>query len=358
MPEGVEVRKFADILRNSMKGHMITKINILKGRYTKKSFDDSQELEKELPIRVIDVKTKGKFIYMELQNKLQNDYDEDKKEKKIWLCNTLGLTGGWTVCGKTKSDLKDNTHYTQYLKSNLYKGCIFAYPNILEYITNTNESSESSNSEWFARALNHLNVEFILDNGLKVYFYDQLSFGTLKVITGGNGNRDSNELLDKKLKELGPDIMDLETTFAIFKAQITKKSNCKKMIGNVIVNQKIISGIGNYLRADTLWLAKISPFRLVENITDKELELLYNSMRALMWSEYYYDEVYKPAIALEIAMKYVGKYFRDFKIPRDYKRNFFIYRQETDIDGNKVSKKDLFEGSQKRTIYWVEKVQI
>ena len=327
MPEGIEIRKFADIIRDNIEGHMITKINILKGRYTKKPFDGFQELEKALPVRVQSVKTKGKFTYIELQS---------RDGKTFWLFNTLGLTGGWTVCGKTKSDLKDSKKI-RYLESNSHQDngncAVFAYPIIWEYISNNNLS------EWFERALDHLNVELVMDNGLRAYFYDQLSFGTLKVITDKNG-------LEKKLKELGSDIMDLETTFEIFKKQITKKTNYKKMIGNVIVNQRVISGVGNYLRADALWMSKISPFRLVEDITDKELELIYKSIRALMWGDYDYDFALKK-----------GFINKGFKIPHDYGREFFIYRQETDLEGNKVSKKELFEGSQKRFIYWVASVQ-
>jgi formamidopyrimidine-DNA glycosylase len=309
---------------------MITKINILKGRYTKKPFEGFHELEKHLPVRVQSVKTKGKFTYIELQS-------SNEEGKTFWLFNTLGLSGGWTVCGKTKSDLKDSKKI-RYLKSDSHDGCVFAYPIIWEYISNNNLS------EWFERAINHLNVEFVMDNELKVYFYDQLSFGTLKVIVYKNG-------LDKKLKELGPDIMDLETTFDVFKSQITKKNskskeNIGKMIGNVIVNQKVISGVGNYLRADALWMSKISPFRLVEDITDKELELLYKSIRALMWGDYDYDFALKK-----------GFINKGFKIPHDCGREFFIYRQDTDLDGNKVSKKELFEGSQKRFIYWVDSIQ-
>lgn len=332
MPEGIEIRKFAEILRSNLEGHNITKINILKGRYTKKVFDGYTELEKALPAKVISVKTKGKFTYIELHS-----LDADKT---FWLFNTLGLTGGWTVSGKSKSKLKDVSN-ARYLKSDKYDGSVFAYPIIWEYISNNNLS------EWFERALDHLNVEFVMDNGLKAYFYDQLSFGTIKIIC------DKKEL-DKKLKELGPDIMDESTTFDIFKQQIKKGmgksskdgSKIGKMIGNVIVNQKLISGIGNYLRADALWMAKISPFRKVEDLNDAELELIYKSVRALMWGDYNYDEAVKKG--------YIGK---GFKIPHDHGREFFVYRQDTDLNGNKVSKKELFEGSQKRFIYWVENVQ-
>jgi len=334
MPEGIEIRKFADILRGNISNHTITKINILKGRYLKKVFDGFTDIEHVLPVKVNSINTKGKFTYIELQSLASGNI--------FWLFNTLGLTGGWTVYGKTKKDFNTNIHNAKYFKqSNTDTNTgIYTYPLIMEYITDSADSADSGGAEWFEKALNHLNIEFILDNGLKVYFYDQLSFGTLKIIT--------NKIeLETKLRELGPDIMNADTTFALFNKQITKKINNKKVIGNVIVNQKIISGIGNYLRADALWMTKISPFRKVDTITTNELELLYKNIRALMWGDYNYNE------ALQL-----GIITPDIKIPHDYKRTFFIYRQDKDIHGHSVSKKELFEGSQKRFIYWVESIQI
>ena len=61
--------------------------------------------------------------------------------------------------------------------------------------------------------------------------------------------------------------MDKNTTLEVFCNQILKKSNLDKAIGNVIVNQKIISGLGNYLRADILWLSKINPFKKVKKLS-------------------------------------------------------------------------------------------
>ena len=49
---------------------------------------------------------------------------------------------------------------------------------------------------------------------------------------------------------------------------------------------------------------------------------------------------------------------RTNKTPHDYKIDFFVYRREKDIYGNPVIKEELFEGSQKRFIYWVPKRQI
>jgi formamidopyrimidine-DNA glycosylase len=213
-------------------------------------------------------------------------------------------------------------------------GMIFAYPIIWEYISNNNSN------EWFERALDHLNVEFIMDSGVMGYFYDQLSFGTLKLV-------ESRVELEKKLKALGADMLDETTGVEVFKKAIRKGVNTSKMIGNVLVNQKVISGVGNYLRADGLWLARISPFRKVGELSDIELETIYKSVRALMWGDYAPDEARKKG--------YIGS---NFKIPHDYKREFFIYRQETDIEGRKVVKEELYEGTQKRNIYWVREIQV
>lgn len=324
MPEGVEVRKFADILIHNLVGHDIVEINILKGRYTKKTFDGYRDLVSLLPARVVSVKCKGKLTYIELHSQ--------KEGKTVWLINTLGLTGGWTVAAREKNKTSlANVKGMQYLKG--ANELVFAYPVIWEYISNNNMS------EWFERALAHLNVEFVMDNGQKGYFYDQLSFGTLKLLK-------TRAELDKKLRELGADMLDTETTFEVFSKAVVRSTNKTKAIGNVIVNQRLISGIGNYLRADALWMARVSPFRKVEDLNKEELERIYKSARALMWGDYAPEEA-----------KQLGYINGDFKIPHDYGREFFVYRQEKDLDGRKVEKKELYEGSQKRMIYWVPDIQ-
>lgn len=331
MPEAVEVRKFADIVSTNVLGHSITKIKILKGRYTKKPFEGYDELIKALPLKIESIHTKGKFTYMKLVS--------ESKKKTFYLFNTLGLSGGWTLKSNEKSDFAKCSH-CNYMKVG---HDTFTFPSILEYIT------EDRQNNWFKRALNHLNVEFITDyKNISFYFYDQLSFGTLKAVeSDGSYDSDaSSSVLDKKLKELGPDLLDESTTIELFKEQIRKKINDTKPIGNVIVNQKIISGVGNYLRADALWMAKISPFRKVKDVKDTELEVLYKSLIGLIWGDYDYKTGVKKG--------YINK---TLKLPNDYQRDFFIYRQEKDTNGNTVKKEELYEGSQKRFIYWVENVQ-
>lgn len=294
MPEVTEVRRYADFLRDKLQNKNIDDIKILKGRYkTHGPFPLYDNIIKELPLKVIDVQSKGKFMYIIL-------------EKDYYIFVTLGLMGGWT----------------------------FALPNGKYEYAGQNYGLQGQDN-----ALNHLNVEFKVNKGT-MFFYDQISQGTLKVI---KGKKD----LDKKLKTLGPDIMDAYTTFDKFKSCILAKPvNLTKEIGIVLVNQKVISGIGNYLRADVLWMSSISPFRKVNKLSDLELKKIYENARILTWADY--DR--KEGVKLKIIKK------KD-KVPSDYDRDFFVYKQDKDINNNDVEVNELYEGKIKRFIYWVPKVQ-
>lgn len=291
MPEIVEIRKYCDFIKKKVINKKVINVKILKGRYEKNgSFEGYKEFVKELPLKLFNVESKGKFMYF--------TFDDN-----YTLYCTLGLSGGWTF--KNKNSDKYN------------------FPDNYEY-------------NYEDKYIDHLNIEFIFDKG-SLFFFDILSYGTISI-------SNDKKKLEKKLKEIGPDIMDKNTTLNLFKDQINKQK--MKKIGIVLVNQKIISGIGNYLRADILWIAKISPHRLVKDLTDLEFNKIYKSIINLIWYDYNKEEGKK-----------LGLISSNFKSPRDYSREFFVYSEKEDIKGNPVIKEDLYEGSQKRTIYWVPLVQ-
>jgi formamidopyrimidine-DNA glycosylase len=303
MPEIVEIKKYCDLIKKYCINKKVKTIKILKGRYKKHGkFDGYNDFNKELPLKIVDVNSKGKFIYITF-------------EKDFTLYCTLGLSGGWTY---KKKD------------SNTYK-----FPEVLEFL---NIKNENAIEEYRDTSLEHLNIEFIFEKG-SLYFFDTLSYGTISV------SNDKTKL-EKKLKSLGPDIMDEDLTYEMFNEQINKKVNLNKKIGNVLVNQKIISGIGNYLRADILWIAKISPHRLVKNLENIELKHIFQASRDLTWGDYDIKEGKKLKIISKKPL-----------LPHNFKRDFFVYYEDEDINGNKIKKEELYEGSQKRMIYWVPDVQ-
>lgn len=290
MPEVIEVKKYADFLLKTMKNKKLLKLNILNGRYKKHGpFSNYEKLSVLLPLKIVDIQSKGKFMYIIFENN--------------WiLFVTLGLTGGWV-------SKKNN---------------IFYFPLASEYIGSKDVNQYKKN------ALNHLNVEFIIDGKPIIYFYDMLSFGTLKVV------EDPIELT-KKLKSLSYDIMDMETSYDLFQIQIKKRQN--KEIGIVLIDQKVLSGIGNYLRSDILWMSKISPFRLVKDLSEKERKEIYKNAKLLTSGNYH------------------GTAKGKKQLPSDFGRNFFVYMQKKDIYDNPVHKELLYEGSQRRYIYWVKEIQ-
>ena len=304
MPEIIEVRKCANFIRKKLKNNEIINVNILNGRYKKKKpFENYKKLKNNLPLRLVDVRTKGKLLYLIF-------------DKNLYLISRLGLVGGWCFL-KNESDKYEHTDiYKYYLKYGDKKKMDI-------YIKN---------------ALKHLNFEIITKKGT-LYYYDMLSYGTLKCI-------DNENELNNILNAMGPDIMDENTSLKVFRNQVLKKSNLDKAIGNVLINQKIISGLGNYLRADILWLSKINPFKYVKKLSDNEIKDIYNNSKILTWGNYDKDN----AIKLKIIKK-------STKLSSNYGRLFYIYMQEEDIYGNKVVKKELYDGSQKRFISYVPAIQ-
>lgn len=62
----------------------------------------------------------------------------------------------------------------------------------------------------------------------------------------------------------------------------------------------------------------------------------------MTWGNYDYDKALK--------YKFITK---KIKFPEDYDRDFFVYKQKTDIYNNEVIADEQFEGSHKRYIHWV-----
>jgi len=63
MPEIIEVKKYADFILQKLKNKNIIDIKILNGRYKKhKPFEKFYKFKNNLPLKLLNVKTKGKFF--------------------------------------------------------------------------------------------------------------------------------------------------------------------------------------------------------------------------------------------------------------------------------------------------------
>ena len=117
---------------------------------------------------------------------------------------------------------------------------------------------------WSRRKTDHSRIAINFYENDTVYFNDIRNFGTFQIKT-------RQELL-KKLKSLGPDMLSQPPNSVEFLNKLRKKNN--KDICSVLMNQNVVSGVGNYIKAESLWYSKINPHALIKDLTDENLETL------------------------------------------------------------------------------------
>lgn len=86
--------------------------------------------------------------------------------------------------------------------------------------------------------------------------------------------------LEKETEHLGPEPLEKSFTFEVFKKQINKKPVGK--IKTVLMNQELISGIGNIYSDEALWMSKIDPEILVKNISEAKLKELFRNIKLVL----------------------------------------------------------------------------
>lgn len=186
--------------------------------------------------------------------------------------------------------------------------------------------------QWSSSETDHSRVRFNLSDG-PVYFNDQRNFGTLKFVRG-------KFQLIEKLKSLGPDMLSSEVDNETFFTRIRKHPDWE--ITKTLMDQSIVAGVGNYIKADSLWLSRISPKRKVESLSNEELSRLNHAIQQIM------RESYQSGGASI-------KTYRTFDgLEGEYSNRFLVYNQTHDPDGNVVIKETTEDN---RTTHWVPDVQ-
>ncbi len=79
-----------------------------------------------------------------------------------------------------------------------------------------------------------------------------------------------------EIKKLGIDVMDKNFTFKKFEAILDKRKN--RAVGLVLMEQELISGIGNIYRSEILFDAGIPPQKIVEKLSKNERIKLYRTI--------------------------------------------------------------------------------
>jgi len=187
---------------------------------------------------------------------------------------------------------------------------------------------------WQRNNSKHTRVTLTNHKGQSVYFNDIRNFGTLKYVQ-------SSLELKKKLKTLGPDVLNSEVDQDAIRERLLKKPN--KTIAESLMNQSVISGIGNYLKAEILYACEISPHRFCKDITEKEFKSLAESCHWIT----------------RLSYKMGGATLATYKDADgkkgEFSRRFAVYNQKYDPYGRVVIKETTKD---KRMTHWVPEVQL
>lgn len=176
---------------------------------------------------------------------------------------------------------------------------------------------------WSEKLEKHSRLYIELNETKFLYYNDPRNFGIIKVYETEGEFKDAQD-------QLGPYVLD-ELTYSQFWSRFNKKKRSK--LGTVLLDQKVVSGIGNYLRCDILWYVRkicgynsVTHNRLIGSLTEDEKRCLHN-------------------VTINIC-RYRAELPYNLEFPLE---DFYVYNQKYDIYGNEVIREN-FGG---RTIHYV-----
>jgi len=111
-------------------------------------------------------------------------------------------------------------------------------------------------------------------DGAKLFFNDQRKFGWMKLVPTSEVK--NNEFI----KGLGPEVLSDDFGSQNFIRHMRSRPNSQ--IKAVLLDQKVIAGVGNIYSDESLWMAKIHPASIVKDISEKKLDNLFNSLVEVM----------------------------------------------------------------------------
>lgn len=116
-------------------------------------------------------------------------------------------------------------------------------------------------------------VVLTLEGGEELQFSDTLGYA--RVALGP-----TEELAEKlKLEELGPDALAEDFTPEVLARRLRRR---KSPLKTVLLNQRVLAGLGNRDADESMWVAGIDPRRLASSLTLEEFTRLHGAIRHVL----------------------------------------------------------------------------
>ena len=164
----------------------------------------------------------------------------------------------------------------------------------------------------------HDHFVIFLNNRITLTFNDPRRFGFVDLVSSANLNK------KKYILNLGIDALSRELNYKYLLSKIDK--SCVP-IKQILLNQKIIAGIGNIYASEILFDAKISPTTFGKDLNISKIMQLTRSIRKI----------------LKKAIKFGGSSIRDYRSSDgtlgNFQSNFKVYNRDgKTIKGEKILK--------------------
>jgi formamidopyrimidine-DNA glycosylase len=180
---------------------------------------------------------------------------------------------------------------------------------------------------WTFRKGKHSAIRIDTTHG-PVWFTDQLHYGTISLV--------GTDTMHKRMRRLGPDVLRSPPPSAA-KLRRVFDSRPEWTLPRLLMDQSKVSGIGNYLKAEVLYAAKVSPTRTTGSLTDDEFRRVYICIIIIPRMD-----LYKRGLQLE-----------DVSFPWSFRMQ--VYGKKYDPVGNAVVR---LKTDDKRTTYWAPQIQV
>jgi endonuclease VIII len=232
MPEGPEVRKYADALGSLLTGHRITAIEA-RTRQARAWLQDNAK--RVIGRRVARVFSHGKHLVGYIDG-------------GFYFHSHLMMWGRWQTFSARRNSLSATS------------------------ASATRASESTPNNLIFQRG------QFVLERDRRERARIVVHGGAAILLSApifNVGAADPYQEIEI-LRRLGPDALPYNHRFAAseFTRRLLLPSHREVPVGAALLNQQIVAGLGNYLRAEILFACRLNPWRAIKDLGDRDLNCL------------------------------------------------------------------------------------
>jgi formamidopyrimidine-DNA glycosylase len=190
----------------------------------------------------------------------------------------------------------------------------------------------------------YIKIAIVAHNNSNPIFYDDMrNFGNWSFWPKATSQQDLADYMSTKgVDLLSSDNLLKTEVVGLFRG--TGNSN-KQEITQALMSQKIFAGPGNYLKSESLYASKISPYAIVKDLTDDNIYDLYKNLIRIAKAAYKEQSKWLEQRTDQSPDKTYDEY-------QEYME---IYKKDKDKNGHTVH--HVNDTKDKRTTHYVKEVQ-